>query len=110
MKIVHINIKLFFFYDRGESSPACVTSVTNFTIPDETYDLSSSSSAFLSNPLLFMPHRPPPSLKGKPRSIMNTSSPLTGGYTAAGGDSYAGGPQRGNAYSTPSQSYHPYRR
>lgn len=49
-------------------------------------------------------------IKGKRSVIMNTSSTLTGGYAAAGGDSYAGGPQRGNAYSTPSQSYHPYRR
>lgn len=46
--------------------------------------------------------------KGKPVTL-NTSS-LVGNYTAAGGDSYAGGPQRGNSYNNPSQPYHPYRR
>lgn len=92
---------------RGESSPFCAASIINFTIPDDTFDI--SSSTFLSNPPPFMPHRPPPLPKGK-QSVMNASSPLVGGYTAAGGDSYAGGPQRGNAYNTPSQSYHPYRR
>jgi len=39
----------------------------------------------------------------------SNGSSLVGDYTAAGGDSYAGGPQRGSNYGTP-QSYHPYRR
>ncbi|KAJ8918057.1 hypothetical protein NQ315_011513 [Exocentrus adspersus] len=48
--------------------------------------------------------------KTKPNcSIVNNSTP-TGDYSAAAGDTYVGGPQRGSGYSAPTQSYHPYRR
>nr|XP_022904918.1 heterogeneous nuclear ribonucleoprotein 27C isoform X6 [Onthophagus taurus] len=40
----------------------------------------------------------------------SSQPPNAGDYTAAGGDSYAGGPQRGSSYNNPSQPYHPYRR
>ncbi|KAK9747376.1 RNA recognition motif [Popillia japonica] len=40
----------------------------------------------------------------------SSQPPNAGNYIAAGGDSYAGGPQRGNSYNNPSQPYHPYRR
>lgn len=35
---------------------------------------------------------------------------FSGDFSAAGGDSYAGGPQRGNLYSNLIQTFHPYRR
>ncbi|XP_031337607.1 heterogeneous nuclear ribonucleoprotein 27C isoform X2 [Photinus pyralis] len=40
----------------------------------------------------------------------SSQPPNAGDYTAAGGDSYAGGPQRGTSNYGTQQSYHPYRR
>ncbi|XP_045461486.1 heterogeneous nuclear ribonucleoprotein 27C isoform X5 [Harmonia axyridis] len=40
----------------------------------------------------------------------SSQPPNAGNYSAAGGDSYGGGPKRGSSYNTPTQSYHPYRR
>ncbi|KAF5291957.1 hypothetical protein FQR65_LT11357 [Abscondita terminalis] len=42
--------------------------------------------------------------------VKSNGSSLVGNYTAAGGDSYAGGPQRGSSNYGTQQSYHPYRR
>lgn len=40
----------------------------------------------------------------------SNGSSLVGDYTAAAGDSYSGGPQRGASNYGTQQSYHPYRR
>lgn len=46
----------------------------------------------------------------KPKSNCVLVNHTVGDYSAAAGDTYITGLQRGGGYFTPTQSYHPYRR